>query len=156
MNIIKLYTDGGCRGNQNKTNIGAWGVYMEYKGYEKELSGGCKNTTNNKMELTSVIEGLKTLKRKDLPVIVCVDSQYVHDGITKWLNGWKKKGWKTANGEPVKNKELWVELDSLVSSFKDIKFKKVKGHSEGSDEDSVKNRRVDKLCNDWMDRFGHL
>ena len=153
MGVIKVYTDGACRGNQSKENIGAWGVYMEYRDYKKELSGGERNTTNNKMEMTAVIMGLKELKRKDIPVEVYVDSQYVLDGITKWIWGWKKNNWKTASGGAVKNVELWKELDSLVSSFNSVKFIKVKGHSNGTDENSVKNNSVDRLCNEYMDRF---
>ena len=153
MGVIKLYTDGAGRGNQSKENIGAWGVYMEYGVHKKELSGGERNTTNNKMEMSAVIWGLKELKRKDLPVEVYVDSQYVLDGITKWIYGWKKNNWKTASGGDVKNVELWKELDSLVGSFNNIKFIKVKGHSNGTDEHSVKNNLVDRLCNEYMDRY---
>lgn len=153
---IKLYTDGGCRGNQNKKNIGAWAIYMVYGDHKKSLSGGEKNTTNNKMEMTAVIMGLSELKRKDLPVEVYVDSQYVLDGITKWIKSWERKNWKTANGASVKNIELWVEMDRLVKSFSSVTFIKVKGHSNGKDINSIGNNLVDKLCNEWMDTYSDI
>lgn len=148
MSIIKIYTDGGCRGNQNETNIGAWAAYMEYGELKKEISGGAINTTNNIMELTGCIEGLKAVKNKNLPVEVYLDSAYVLNGITSWIDNWKKKGWKTANKKPVLNKELWVELDDLRSQFSNIKFIKVKGHS-----DNPGNNRADYLCNMEMDKL---
>ena len=148
MKTIKIYTDGGCRGNQNNKNIGAWGVYMEYGDLKKELSGGAVDTTNNIMELTGCIEGLKAVKNKSLPVEVYLDSAYVLNGITSWIENWKKKGWRTANKKPVLNKELWVELDALKSQFTNIKFIKVKGHA-----DNPGNNRADALCNETMDKL---
>lgn len=148
MNIIKIYTDGGCRGNQSENNIGAWAAYMEYGEHKKEISGGAINTTNNIMELTGCIEGLKAVKNKNIPVEVYLDSAYVLNGITSWIENWKQKGWKTANKKPVLNKELWVELDNLKSQFSNIKFIKVKGHS-----DNPGNNRADYLCNVEMDKL---
>lgn len=146
MKIIKLYADGGCRGNQNDTNIGAWGAYLEYGEYTKELTGGAINTTNNIMELTGCIEGLKAIKNKSIPVKVYLDSAYVLNGITSWIDGWKKKGWVNSAKKPVANKELWMELDKVRNEFKNIEFIKVKGHS-----DNAGNIKADLLCNQTMD-----
>ncbi|OOO00334.1 MAG: ribonuclease HI [Epulopiscium sp. Nele67-Bin004] len=148
MDEIIIYCDGGCRGNQSKNNIGAWGVVLIYKNNIKELSGSDKNTTNNKMELTATIRALQQLKKHDIPVRVHVDSAYVLNGITKWIYGWIKNGWKDSKKAPVKNKELWQELYELKRQFKDIQFIKVKGHS-----DNEGNNRADELCNIEMDKL---
>ena len=148
MKKIQIYTDGGCRGNGKKSNIGAWGAYLIYGEHTKEISGGSKKTTNNIMELMGCIEGLKAVKKKDIPVEVYVDSSYVLNGITCWIYGWKRNHWVLSNKEPVKNKELWIELDNLKSQFKDIKFIKVKGHSN-----CVGNNKADELCNKYMDKM---
>lgn len=148
MNKIHLYTDGACRGNQNENNIGAWGAYMEYKEYVNEISGGCKNTTNNMMELKGCIEGLKAIHNKNLPLIVYLDSAYVLNGITKWMDNWKLNGWRTAKKAPVANQELWIELDEVKSQFANIEFQKVKGHS-----DNYGNKQADRLCNEYMDKL---
>lgn len=146
--MIKLYADGGCRGNQEENNIGAWGAYLEYGEHKKELTGTDINTTNNKMELLGAINGLKAIKNKNIPVEVCLDSAYVLNGLESWINNWKKNNWRTANKKPVKNKELWIELDSVRSEFKDIKYIKVKGHSgvEGNEiADSILNAAMDNM-----------
>lgn len=148
MSIIKIYTDGGCRGNQNDTNIGAWGAYLECGDLKKEISGSAINTTNNIMELTGCIEGLKAVKNKNMQVEVYLDSAYVLNGITSWIDGWKKKNWTTANKKPVANKELWIELDNLRNEFNNIKFIKVKGHA-----DNPGNIKADLLCNEAMDKI---
>lgn len=122
--IIEIYTDGACSGNPGK---GGWGAILLYKEHQKEISGFKAETTNNQMELQSVIESLKLIK-KPAPIIVYTDSVYVKDGITKWIFGWKKNGWKTANKQPVKNLELWQELDALTANHQ-ITWKWVKGHS---------------------------
>lgn len=133
MEKIKIYADGACRGNQFAENIGGYGVVLLYGEYKKELKGAFKNTTNNKMEILSVIEGLKALKRYDLPIEVYSDSQYVVNTIN--LN-WNKKV----------NLDLWEELYNYMGKTKNIKFIKVKGHS-----DNEFNNRVDKLANEAMD-----
>jgi ribonuclease HI len=122
--IIKIYTDGACSGNPGK---GGWGAVLLYKDHKKEISGANKDTTNNRMELTAVIESLKNVK-KTLPVDIYTDSKYVMDGITKWIISWKKNGWRTADRKPVKNSDLWQELDIECQKHK-ISWHWVKGHS---------------------------
>jgi len=121
---IDIYTDGACSGNPGK---GGWGVYLKINNEEIELNGAKDNTTNNKMELTAVIEALKYLKCKS-NINLFTDSKYVMQGIDEWIHNWKKNNWKTSKKEPVKNKELWIELDKLVS-LHNIQWKWVKGHS---------------------------
>lgn len=146
MHTIKLYSDGGVRGNQNENNVGGYGAYLEFGNLVHEVKGGLINTTNNIMELKGCIEGLKAIQIKDLPVEVYLDSSYVLNGITSWIVNWKKNNWKTAKKEPVKNAELWIELDLEVSKFKHITFYKVKGHSG-----NFGNEQADRLCNEYMD-----
>ena len=146
MDKIIIYCDGGCRGNGREDNIGGWGVYLTYKGSEKELYGGTKGTTNNIMELTACIQALRALKRHDIPVEVMVDSAYVLNGITNWIYNWMKKGWVTSKKEPVENKELWQCLYEEKQKFTEITFIKVKGHS-----DNAGNNRADALANKGMD-----
>ena len=145
-NKIVAYTDGGCRGNQFDTNVGGWGVTLTYNGETKDFYGGCINTTNNIMELTSCIEALKSIEDRDIPVEIIMDSQYVIMGINSWVYNWVKNGWKTSAKKKVENKELWIELFDLKNKFKDITFSKVKGHS-----DNVGNNRADELANIAMD-----
>ena len=137
MKEVIIYTDGACRGNPG---LGGWGVLMQYHNENKELYGGEKNTTNNKMELSAVIQGLGALK-EPCQVKLFTDSKYVMDGINSWIHNWKKNDWKTANKKPVKNKELWVELDQLVQKHK-ISWNWVKGHSGDPG-----NERADELAN---------
>lgn len=147
-NII-IYTDGGCRGNQNgKDNVGGWGVFLEYNGHTKELYGGVKETTNNKMELQGAIESLKALKTTNLPVRIHCDSAYVIMGITQWTKTWVKKGWRKSDGKPVENKELWQELVELSSVQEDLQFIKVKGHCG-----IFGNEKADELANRGMDEI---
>ena len=134
---IELYTDGACSGNPG---AGGWGALLRWHGHEKELSGGEAETTNNRMEMMAVMEGLRAVKKKSADVHVYTDSKYVMDGVTKWLEGWKAKGWKTAAKKPVKNQDLWEALDSLIRQHR-VEFTWVKGHS-GHPE----NERVDKLA----------
>jgi len=122
--VIEIYTDGACSGNPGK---GGWGAILLYCEHKKEISGYLAHTTNNQMELMAVIEALKIVK-KTIEIIIYTDSVYVKDGITKWIINWKKNGWKTANKKPVKNLELWQELDSLAANHQ-ITWKWVKGHS---------------------------
>ncbi|MCV6605083.1 MAG: ribonuclease HI, partial [Porticoccaceae bacterium] len=107
MKTVEIFTDGACRGNPGP---GGWGVLLRYGGTEKELYGGEPDTTNNRMELMAAIRGLEALSRS-CDVVLTTDSQYVRQGITSWLAGWKKKGWKTASRQPVKNQDLWQQLD---------------------------------------------
>ena len=137
MEKVILYTDGACSGNPGP---GGWGAILMYKENKKELSGGKKDTTNNIMEITAVLEGLKALKN-DCEVEVYSDSAYVVNAFNaKWIDNWKKNGWKNSQKEEVKNKELWQELDALVQRYK-VKFNKVKGHSTNE-----YNNRCDELA----------
>ena len=122
--ILNIYTDGACKGNPG---IGGWGAILKYRNTIKEIKGFSKETTNNIMELTAVIKALESLNRT-CKIIITTDSNYVKDGITDWIKNWKSNGWKTAKEQPVKNKELWVTLDNLVSEH-DITWKWIKGHS---------------------------
>ncbi len=108
---VVIYTDGACKGNPGP---GGWGAWLRWGAHEKELFGGEPSTTNNRMELTAVIESLALLKRRT-PVAIYTDSSYVKDGITSWISNWKNRGWKTADGKPVKNEELWRRLDALAN-----------------------------------------
>lgn len=137
MEEVTIYTDGACSGNPGP---GGWGAILMIDDNKKEISGGSPDTTNNIMELTAVIEALKTLKRP-CKVNLYSDSAYVVNAfVQKWIYGWLKKNWKTANNEPVKNQELWKELYSLTK-IHDVTFNKVKGHS-----DNEFNNRCDELA----------
>lgn len=137
MEEVTIYTDGACSGNPGP---GGWGTILMYQGHEKELSGGCVDTTNNVMELTAVLEGLKALK-KPCKVKLYSDSAYVVNAFKqKWIYGWLKNGWKNASKEPVKNKELWQELYDLTRKH-EVTFIKVKGHA-----DNEYNNRCDELA----------
>ncbi|MDP6133337.1 MAG: ribonuclease HI [Candidatus Marinimicrobia bacterium] len=140
-NLVQIFTDGACKGNPGP---GGWGAIMKYGDHVKELNGYSAETTNNIMELTAVIEALKSLTRP-CAIILTTDSNYVKDGITQWIHNWKKKGWKTANKQPVKNKECWLQLDVEVQRHQ-IKWKWVKGHS-GHPE----NERADELANEAVE-----
>ena len=134
---VTIYTDGACSGNPGP---GGWGAILMLGENRKEISGGSENTTNNIMELTAVIEALKILKRP-CKVNIYSDSAYVVNAfLQKWIYGWIKKGWKTAGGDPVKNKELWQELYSFTKTH-DVTFKKVKGHA-----DNEFNNRCDDMA----------
>ncbi|MBJ6120727.1 ribonuclease HI [Sphingomonas mollis] len=135
---VEIATDGACKGNPGP---GGWGALIRAGGQEKELSGGEKLTTNNRMELTAAIEGLKALTRP-CAVTLSTDSRYVMDGLTKWIHGWQRNGWKTADKKPVKNAELWQALLDAAKPHK-IDWKWVKGHAGHPD-----NERVDKLASD--------
>jgi ribonuclease HI len=138
---VIIYTDGACRGNPGK---GGWGVILRYRGTVKELYGGERETTNNRMELMAAISALEALKKPCI-VHLYIDSKYVLDGITKWLPNWKKKGWKTASKTPVKNEDLWRRLDLVIQQH-DIDWRWVKGHSGNQG-----NERADALANLGVD-----
>lgn len=135
-NHVELYTDGACSGNPGP---GGWGVLLRYKTTEKELSGAEFDTTNNRMELMAVIEGLKAIKRS-CAVTLYTDSKYVLQGVTEWMEGWKSRSWKTADKKPVKNQDLWMLLDEQVARHQ-ITWQWVKGHSG-----HIENERVDELA----------
>ena len=144
-NIVHIFTDGACKGNPGP---GGWGAIMKYGDNVKELNGYSSKTTNNIMEITAVIEALKSLTRP-CAIILTTDSNYVKNGITQWIHNWKKKGWKTANKKPVKNKECWLQLDVEVQRHQ-IEWKWVKGHS-GHPE----NERADELANEAVEDNGN-
>jgi ribonuclease HI len=139
VNSIEIYTDGACKGNPGP---GGWGVLLRSGTTEKELYGGERLTTNNRMELMAVIQALRSLKRP-CAVTLHVDSQYVLKGMTEWLAGWKAKGWRTSTKQPVKNQELWQALDELVNGAgHEIKWRWVRGH-----DGDPGNERADLLAN---------
>ncbi len=143
---VIIYTDGACKGNPGK---GGWGAWLKYKDNEKELCGGEKHTTNNRMELMAAIQALETLKR---PCVVKLhtDSVYLKDGINKWIVNWKKRGWKTTSKQPVKNEDLWRRLDAARERHQ-IEWKWVKGHSGdyGNEKaDSLANKGIENLSED--------
>ncbi|GHF30070.1 ribonuclease H [Kordiimonas sediminis] len=138
--IVDIYTDGACSGNPGP---GGWGALLLYGNHEKEITGGEPDTTNNRMELTAAIEALNLLTRP-CHIRLHTDSTYVMDGINKWIDGWKKRGWKTANKKPVKNADLWQKLDEAIHRHK-ITWVWVKGHSGNPG-----NERADALANQGM------
>ena len=139
MNQVEIYTDGACKGNPGP---GGWGVLLRSGTTQKELYGGEPSTTNNRMELMAVIQALEALKRP-CAVTLYLDSQYVLKGITEWLPGWKAKGWKTASKQPVKNADLWRQLDDLVAtSGHEVDWRWVRGHNGDPG-----NERADALAN---------
>ena len=142
MKQVQVFTDGACSGNPGP---GGWGAVLRFGDKERELCGGADNTTNNRMELTAAIEGLRALN-EPCEVVLTTDSTYVKDGITRWLANWKKNGWKTAAKKAVKNQDLWQELDHQTSRHT-VQWQWVKGHS-GHPE----NERADALANQGMDK----
>jgi ribonuclease HI len=140
---IEIYTDGACRGNPGP---GGWGVLLRMNGTEKTLKGAEAHTTNNRMELMAAIQGLQALTR-DCEVSLYTDSQYVRQGMTEWLAGWKRRGWRNSKNEPVKNIDLWTQLDAAACQHK-VQWYWVKGHSGHPDND-----RVDALANEAIDAF---
>ena len=139
--MVEIYTDGACKGNPG---VGGWGAILRFGGKEKELFGGVVNTTNNRMEMTAVIEALRTLSRS-CDAVVFTDSSYVQKGISEWIHGWKRNGWKTADKKPVKNADLWQTLDALATGHK-IEWRWIRGHAghpENERADALANRGVD-------------
>ena len=143
MSRVTIYTDGACSGNPGP---GGWGALMIFDENKKELHGGEAETTNNRMELTAAIEGLKALKRR-CQVDLYTDSTYVKDGITKWIHNWKRNGWRNAAKKPVKNADLWQTLDELAQD-QDVTWHWVKGH-----DGDPGNERADQLANEGMASF---
>lgn len=141
MQEVEIFTDGGCRGNPGP---GGWGALLRFGEFEKALKGAEPDTTNNRMELTAAIEGLKALKRP-CKVILTTDSQYVKNGITQWMANWKRNNWRTAAKKPVKNQELWQALEAALQPH-DVEWRWVKGHAGHAE-----NERVDALANEAMD-----
>ena len=140
---ITIFTDGACSGNPGK---GGWGAVLLYQDSEKHLSGSEKLTTNNKMELKATIEALKSLKHP-CKIKLYTDSKYVKNGITEWIINWKKNGWKNASKKPVKNSELWIELDKMTNHH-EVSWFWVKGHSnhrENDIADALANKGIDEL-----------
>ena len=135
--VVLLYADGACKGNPGP---GGWGVLLRMGGREEEMCGGEVQTTNNRMELSAVIEGLSSLKRRS-KVRVYTDSQYVQKGISEWIHNWKRRGWRTADRKPVKNEDLWRKLDDIARAH-EVEWHWVKGHA-GHPE----NERADSLAN---------
>jgi len=134
--VVELFTDGACKGNPGP---GGWGAVLRFNGKEKELSGGEAHTTNNRMELMAAIEGLKALTRP-CKAVLYTDSNYVKDGITKWIFGWQRNGWRTADRKPVKNADLWQDLLAATANHQ-VEWRWVKGHA-GHPE----NERADRLA----------
>lgn len=151
-NKVVVYTDGACRGNQSNLNVGAWAFYIAYNGQVYKNCYAVRNTTNNIMEMTAIIQALRSIdpSLRNLPIEVYSDSNYCIQGLNTWRHGWKKKGWRKSDNKPVENMDLWKELDGLTSMFPNIRFIKVKGHSG-----NVGNEEVDRLCNVAMDRLNY-
>ena len=141
--IVEVYTDGACRGNPGP---GGWGMFLRYGETEKEMYGGEAETTNNRMELMAAIQALENLTR-ECKVVLTTDSEYVRKGITEWMANWKKRGWKTASKQPVKNKDLWQRLDKAATQHQ-VEWHWVRGHT-GHPE----NERADELANKGIDEL---
>lgn len=142
---ITVYTDGACKGNPGP---GGWGVLLKHGQYEKELCGGEASTTNNRMELMAVIKALEAINRP-CEIDWYLDSQYVRQGITEWIEGWKRRGWKSSSGQPVKNQDLWVRLDELINDANhNITWHWVKGHSGNPG-----NEQADLLANQGIKKI---
>ena len=141
---VTIYTDGACKGNPGP---GGWGAWLSSGGHDKELFGGERETTNNRMELTAPIEALASLKRS-CDVVIYLDSEYVRKGITEWIINWQRRGWKTADGKPVKNADLWQRLDALRKLHR-VEWRWVKGHAGDPG-----NERADMLANKGVASVG--
>jgi len=136
MKVIEIHTDGACLGNPGP---GGWGALLRFNGIEREIAGSEAHTTNNRMELMAAIAALESLKQP-CEAVLFTDSKYVQQGISEWIAGWKRKGWKTSGGDPVKNQDLWQRLDAAAQAHK-VEWRWVKGHSGHPD-----NERVDALA----------
>ena len=143
---VRIFTDGACKGNPGP---GGWGALLIWGDHERELFGGERESTNNRMELTAVIRALEALSRHCL-ASVYTDSQYVQKGITEWMPSWKRRGWKTADRKPVKNVDLWKQLDEVAAKH-EIEWHWVRGH-----DGHVENERADRLANRGVDSVGAM
>ena len=161
MTILRIYTDGACSGNQNKNNIGGWGAILEFGNHKKELYDSAIDTTNNIMEMTAVIQGLKALNRKVDKIQIFSDSAYVVNCMQqKWHISWQKNGWKTASKQPVANIDLWKELLQLIDLYQP-EFYKVKGHVNLNHPSVDLNKHYEKFlslnkCHFTFDDFHHI
>ncbi|HQJ74005.1 MAG TPA: ribonuclease H [Bacteroidota bacterium] len=146
-NIIKIYCDGACSGNQNKNNIGGWGALLIFNEKVKKINGGEKNTTNQRMELTACIKALEAIKSTKYPIEIYTDSAYLYNCIQqKWYEKWEQNGWKNSKKLPIENKDLWEKLLNLIKKYNPT-FIKVKGHSGDKYNDEA-----DKLANIWIQK----
>ena len=151
--ILNMYTDGACSGNQNETNLGGWGAILEFGEHQKELWGSEANTTNNRMELTAVISAFKALKRDSLTIRVFTDSSYVANCFLQgWYRSWERNGWVNSKKQPVENQGLWKELLSLVRRH-DVSFYRVKGHVNLDSENTDLDKLYEKFCQMNEDPF---
>jgi ribonuclease HI len=141
VSTITIHTDGACSGNPGP---GGWGAILEWNGHRKELKGGEPDTTNNRMEMLAAIRALEAIRKSDRSVILITDSVYLRDGITKWIHGWKRRGWKTADKKPVKNVDLWQALETLTAQHT-IEWRWVKGHAGDPG-----NERADELAREGL------
>lgn len=142
--LIEAFTDGACSGNPGP---GGWGAILRWRGHEKELSGGERETTNNRMELMAAIRVLETIKGGNRRVKIVTDSNYLRQGITQWIHAWRRKGWKTADNKPVKNKDLWQRLEAALKTHK-VEWAWTKGHA-GHPE----NERADALAREALKQY---
>ncbi len=146
--VLRIYTDGGCSGNQNEENLGGWGAILEYGSAVKELYGGEINTTNNRMEMTALMEAFRAVKKSDQNIQVFSDSSYLMDCFRKkWYENWQKNGWKTAGKKPVANRDLWEGLLPFLEEH-DIRFYRVKGHVNLNGKMTDFNKLYEKFC-EW-------
>ena len=142
--LIEAFTDGACSGNPGP---GGWGAILRWRGHEKELSGGEAETTNNRMELMAAIRVLEAIKGENRRVKIVTDSNYLRQGITQWIHAWRRKGWKTADNKPVKNKDLWQRLEAALKTHK-VEWAWTKGHA-GHPE----NERADALAREALKQY---
>lgn len=148
MTVLRIYSDGGCRGNQSNENTGGWGTVLEFGPHIKELKGGAVNTTNNVMEMTALLEGFKAIKKEGQVIEVFSDSSYLMNCFReKWYINWRKNGWKTSKKEPVEHKEIWEELLTYLDRH-DIRFYRVKGHVNLNSKAVNFNKLYDKFT-EW-------
>jgi ribonuclease HI len=142
MSIVTIHTDGACSGNPGP---GGWGAILEWNGHRKEICGGEPDTTNNRMEMMAAIMALEAMKKNHHDIVLITDSGYLRDGITKWIHGWKRRGWKTADKKDVKNVDLWQRLDLLAQNHK-IDWRWVRGHTGDPG-----NERADELARQGLE-----